>query len=227
MITGFFRLKDRTVAARLVPRRGTRCAFAAPAAREIAYILREYAKLYLEMQDLWLRTRIRREDYAFLGDLRSSPRARCRTSRSTGLAFTSPSPIGRRAWREAHPAWRMPDRMAERLDAVRQAVGTRAGVIGDALGHRTAAVGASLSAPSRRSWPTSGSRRLPPFRQHGWVGARRRPAQPVLDAPPRGPPPGSASTGTRTWSAALRLRFWRINPIEVSWQPGARHPPRR
>ena len=31
----------------------------------------DYARLALEMQELWLATRIRREEYAFIGDLRA------------------------------------------------------------------------------------------------------------------------------------------------------------
>ncbi len=120
------------------------------------------------MQDLWLRTRIRREDYAFLGDLRMLA-ARSIQDVKVNWARVHLAVADRAgAWREAHPAWRMPDRMAERLDAVRQAVGTRAGVIGDALGHRTAAVGASLSA-FQTVLADLRLGRLPPFPQHGWV----------------------------------------------------------
>ena len=69
MVTGFFRLKDAARAPGDVPARRPLGLLQA-ALRDTAYILREYAKIYLEMQELWLKTRIRRDDYAFLGDLR-------------------------------------------------------------------------------------------------------------------------------------------------------------
>ena len=61
MVTGFFRLKDR------MTRRSTfaiegRWPFFKRRAGEITHMLREYAKLYFEMQELWLLTRIRRDD---------------------------------------------------------------------------------------------------------------------------------------------------------------------
>jgi radical SAM superfamily enzyme YgiQ (UPF0313 family) len=70
MITGFVRLKDRRSRRPGLPIEG-RWRFFRQRAREIGRMTREYAKICLEMQDLWLATRIRRQDYAFLGDLRT------------------------------------------------------------------------------------------------------------------------------------------------------------
>ena len=69
MITGFFRMKDRTSRRPGFPVEG-RPRFAWRRLRETLLVLREYARVYVEMQDLWLQTRIRRDDYAPLGDLR-------------------------------------------------------------------------------------------------------------------------------------------------------------
>jgi radical SAM superfamily enzyme YgiQ (UPF0313 family) len=61
MVTGFFRLKDRTARRSRFPVEG-RWRFFARRTREITHMLREYAKLYVEMQELWLLTRLRRDD---------------------------------------------------------------------------------------------------------------------------------------------------------------------
>jgi len=59
MITGFVRLKDRRSRRPGFPIEG-RWVFAKRRAREHAHTVREYVKICLEMQDLWLETRIRR-----------------------------------------------------------------------------------------------------------------------------------------------------------------------
>jgi len=105
MITGFFRLKDRTSRRPGFPREG-RLQFFRRRVHEIAYILREYGKLCLEMQELWLKTRIRHEDYVFLGDLRK-------------LASHSMQDV-KLNWTRVHAV------MAERVAGMRQAVGSRA-----------------------------------------------------------------------------------------------------
>jgi radical SAM superfamily enzyme YgiQ (UPF0313 family) len=69
MVTGFFRLKDRTSRRPGFPIEG-RTAFFGRRVREVASQVRDYARIYLEMQELWLLTRIRHSDYEFLGDLR-------------------------------------------------------------------------------------------------------------------------------------------------------------
>ncbi len=213
MVTGFFRLKDRRSRRASFPME-TRRAFAARRVRETAYILREYAKLYLEMQELWLRSRIRREDYAFLGDLRKLA-ARSRQDAKVNWARVHLAVAERAAaWREAHPSWKMPERMAERLEAVRQAAGARAGVIGDALGQRAAAVGASVTT-FRAALADLRLRRLPPLAERGrFVRAAGR--LNLLSTRHLEAHPGVWDYWTRTWSAALHLRLWRVNPVEVS-----------
>ena len=102
MITGFFRLKGRTSRRPTFPIE-RRWPFWRRRASEIAHTLRAYARLYLEMQQLWLLTRIRRDDYWFLGDLGS---------------------LGPRQMQALKPAWaRMHAAVARRLAGLQQRVG--------------------------------------------------------------------------------------------------------
>jgi hypothetical protein len=70
MVTGFFRLKDRLNRRPGRPIEG-RWQFFKRRLRETAHISLDYAKLLLEMQELWIATRIRHEEYGFVGDLRA------------------------------------------------------------------------------------------------------------------------------------------------------------
>ena len=70
MVTGFFRLKDRRSRRPGFPIEG-RAAFFRRRARETRHIVLAYAKLLLEMHELWLATRIRRDEYWWVGDLRA------------------------------------------------------------------------------------------------------------------------------------------------------------
>jgi radical SAM superfamily enzyme YgiQ (UPF0313 family) len=70
MVTGFFRLKDRLSRRPGLPIEG-RWQFFRRRLRESGRITLGYAKLLLEMQELWLTTRIRHEEYGFVGDLRA------------------------------------------------------------------------------------------------------------------------------------------------------------
>jgi len=70
MVTGFFRLKDRLNRRPGRPIEG-RWQFFKRRLRETAHMSLGYAKLLLEMQELWIATRIRHEEYGFVGDLRA------------------------------------------------------------------------------------------------------------------------------------------------------------
>jgi len=238
MITGFFRLKDRTSRRPGFPIEG-RLAFARRRTREMAHQLREYAKLYLEMQELWLLTRIRRTDYEFLGDLRklasrSMQEAKLNWERVHAVMVERlAAPRDPRG--EMSPVERSP--LAARLEAARQRLGSRA----DALGQRASALGESLGGRAgdlRHSMEES-------FAQAGRSLRTRRAAMQAALAdlklrylPPVQPRPLSLRVASRlnvlstqrlqahrhlreywerTWSAALRLKFWRLNPVKVSW----------
>jgi hypothetical protein len=211
MITGFFRLKDRRSRRPSLPVEG-RWTFARRRAREVARLLRQYARIYVDMQDLWLQTRIRRDDYAFLGDLRqlasqsmqevkmnwarvhASVAARIATARTTAL----------------NPAF------AARLEAVRQAIGA----VGQASRLSLEASRLSFEA-SRHSFEESLAdlrlRYLPPFRQPSW--ARRAVSRlNVLSMRRLRPHPGLHEYWERTWAAARHLEFWRVNPLQLAWR---------
>jgi radical SAM superfamily enzyme YgiQ (UPF0313 family) len=231
MITGFFRLKDRRSRRPSFPieRRGP---FIRRRVREVAHVLREYLKLYVEMQQLWLLTRIRREDYWFLGDLR-------------GLGPRSVQAM-KLAWGRVHAA------VAERLASAQQRLGVgadalsatmrqRLDAVGDALGSRAALLRGSMGehAGAARSHVDeamgSTSRRL----VDGMRAVRTALADLQLPELPAARPPSSfmrwatrvnpfsldrleydpalAAYWRRTRHAAARLEWWRLNPALLTW----------
>ncbi len=167
MVTGLFRLKDRTSRRPSFPLE-RRWPFFKRRAAEIATLLREYLKLYLEMQELWLRTRIRRDDYSFLGDLEA---------------------LGPQSVREVKLAWArihtavvhrlalLHDRvgeevsgfsatMTERLDIVREALGNRAAALRTSMAAATGPAGVRDDSPS--SAAVDGTTRRRPTRRPPW-----------------------------------------------------------
>jgi len=230
MITGFFRLKDRR------SRRSTfpierRWPFFRRRAREITQVLSEYLKLYFEIQDLWLQTRIRREEYRFLGDLR---RLASRSMQDVKLNWARVhTAVAARAGtlQEA-----LGDRMvlgttmAERLDAVREALGTRATAIRESVAERTESVRArvdasiadarrSLSARARAVHAALNDLHLPQLRPIGppsWpTRAIRRLNLFSLDRVEHDP--RLTAYWLRTRHRLATLQFWRLNPIAFSW----------
>jgi len=197
MVTGFFRLKDRRSRRPSLPIEG-RWGFAGRRLRETARLLREYARIYVEMQDLWLQTRIRRDDYAFLGDLRHLA---CQSMQEVKINWARVHAVmAARVAAARTTARNMP--FPARLEAVRQAIDT----VGQA---------------SRQSWEDSISdlrmRYLPPFRPPSWT---RRAASRlnVFSMRRLRPHPELHEYWERTWAAALRLQFWRLNPLRLAWR---------
>ena len=129
MVTGFFRLKDRLSRRPGLPIE-SRLGFFRRRVRESIRMTIGYAKLALEMQELWLATRIRREEYAWVGDLRA-----LKTSAASTLDL-------KRNWGRLHAAFAVRFRdlsasagtsatglsatMVERFAALREAMGNRA-----------------------------------------------------------------------------------------------------
>ena len=257
MITGFVRRKDRKSRRPGFPIE-RRWAFFKRRVRENAYILREYAKLYFEMQELWLLTRIRREEYAFLGDLRK-------------LASQSMHEV-KVNWGRVHEV--MGERvdgaresvgtrysllsttMSARLDAVREAIGVRASALGTSVGDRMGVVretvGASvhsagkslsdhaqaLQTAVRGSLETSLQaagkslnaraqvvqtamadlriKYLPPVKRPSWPGrlVRRLNVFSMRRIQTR---QHLTDYWQRTWHSTRHLRFWKLNPITLTW----------
>jgi radical SAM superfamily enzyme YgiQ (UPF0313 family) len=145
MVTGFFRLKDRCSRRSGFPIEG-RLAFFRRRVCEHARILREYLKICLEMQELWLATRIRRREYAFLGDLQQLARqsvtelkvnwGRCHAALDEWLRTRQGS--------TGDPVHDVSAAMIERLAAVRAAVGGRATALGATLDAPGGAVSVSI-----------------------------------------------------------------------------------
>ena len=227
MITGFFRLKTRTERRPVFPLEG-RLAFFRRRVRDITYIVGEYAKIFLLMQELWLKTRIRRDEYAFLGDLRKL------ASRSTQEVKLN--------WTRVHAV--MAERLAgirgsvgaqvtlarsttvERVDTMRSAMGARAAALGTSIGERAgsmrSSVGISLShagqslslraAALQHALGDLRLRYLPPMkRQSGlWRVISRLNLFSMQRVEPRDE---VLSYWQGTWARWRRLEFWRVNPI--------------
>ncbi len=202
MVTGFVRRK-----ARLDRRPGlpveTRWAFARRRARDIAGMIRGYAALLLEMQELWLRTRIRPEEYAVIGDLR-------RLRRQMGNAIVDV----KRHWARAHAALaaaaedgrltgRLTASLRERIEAMCRALA--------AVRPATPPPEADVVALDDLREPAlSGSGR------RSWIARALRRANPL--APPRSPSRLSRAEYWRQTRQRIRgLRFWQINPFAVIW----------
>ena len=211
MVTGFFRLKDRRSRRPGWPVEGRWRFLRRRAAGHGDRSSLGYAKLLLEMQELWLATRIRHEEYAFVGDLRALK------TRATAMLDVKTN------WARAHTV------LAARLRDWR----TSTGAPGRACqrGHVT-----SASKPSggpwdsaRTSWRTRPRPRCPTCAcracrrsalargSAGWPGASTCVRTPSLEA---------RRALTAYWRlTAHRLRHWqvwRLNPLRARLERGAR-----
>jgi radical SAM superfamily enzyme YgiQ (UPF0313 family) len=203
MVTGFFRLKDRLSRRPGVPVEG-RVRFLRRRLRETVRTTLDYVRLALEMQELWLATRIRREEYAFVGDLRALRKG---TAEALDL---------KRNWSRLHaalaarlcgfgapadtPPVGLSPAMRERLEALRQAMGDRAEEV------RRAA-----SAPHELRLPG-----LPPLRPRSRLG--RLTASVSLFREPSLETRRALSQYWRSTGRHLRQRrVWRLNPLTLAW----------
>jgi radical SAM superfamily enzyme YgiQ (UPF0313 family) len=231
MVTGFFRLKDRTSRRPGFPIEA-RWPFFKRRAADIEAALSGYLKLYFEMQELWLLTRIRRDDYWFLGDLR-------------GLGPRSVRAV-KLAWGRVHAA------AAVRLASMQQRIGVetaglsatmreRLEAVREVLGSRAAALCSSIADPSgaraQNDDPIPSATGSP-------AAERLHPVQAALadlrlpELPPPAPPsrftrpftrvnplsldrleynPALAAYWRGTRRSIRRLELWRLNPLELLW----------
>jgi radical SAM superfamily enzyme YgiQ (UPF0313 family) len=147
MITGFLRLKDRRSRRPGFPIE-RRWAFARRRARETGHLVREYARLYREMRELWLLTRIRRDDYWFLGDLhglgpRSVQAAKLTWGRVHAAVAVRLSSMQERV---GFGAQILSATLTERLDAMRDVLGSREAIMTGLTASRADATDASFDA---------------------------------------------------------------------------------
>jgi hypothetical protein len=164
-----------------------------------------YAKLALEMQELWLATRIPREDYGFLGDIRGvKARAAAVMDVKTGWSRIHVALAARladlRSSAEA-PALRVTAAMRERFEALRQAVGPRA----DEIARAADTTLRSLRVPG-----------LPPLAPRSWL--RRAGASLNVFHAPTLEARRSLSAYWNHAEAQIRSsHVWRLNPITFGW----------
>ncbi len=194
MVTGFLRLKDRTSRRPTFPVE-RRWPFYKRRAREIARLLGEYGKLYLEIQELWLQTRIRRDDYWFLGDLRRlTPTSARELKLAWGRVHTAAAlKLSTLQGRLGEGVSGFSATMAERLEVVREALGTRA---------------AAVAAPRLPDLPPAPrfSRLLRGLRRVNPLSLDRLEYNPALEAYWRG-----------ARRAIVELKLWRLNPLKLAW----------
>ena len=228
MVTGFFRLKDRLNRRPGPADRGPAGSSSGAACARSAHMTLGYAKLLLEMQELWVATRIRREDYAFLGDLRRvrqrGAAALVEVKTNWGrlhamLAARAARLTGRDAVAPAQPAAGPSASLRDRFEAVWTALGSRA----EALSHSDEAGTAGVSARDERSWAEFlGALRLPALspvrasRPARWLRRLSVFRAPTLETRRR-----LTAYWGRTSDRVRRFEWWRLNPISLAWN-GAR-----
>ena len=156
MVTGFFRLKDRRSRRPGLPRE-PRVRFAWQRMRETVHVLHEYARVYVEMQDLWLQTRIRRDDYAFLGDLRKLASRSMQDVKVNWASVHAVLATRLSSIRAGLPQGAPSPAFLARLEAVRQAIGTMAN---DAVGQASRLSSGASRLSSGASRLSSGASRL-------------------------------------------------------------------
>jgi radical SAM superfamily enzyme YgiQ (UPF0313 family) len=197
MVTGFFRLKDRCSRRPTFPIE-RRWEFARRRAGEIAHVLREYLTILFEMKELWLLTRIRRQDYWFLGDLR---RLGPRSVHAAKLAWARvhaavAERLASNQLRFPGPTDGFSATMGERIDAVCAMLGSRVAV---------SSVRTDLRLPE-----------LPPASPPWSLGRRVKRANPLsLDGLEHDP--ALTAYWRRTRRAWARLELWRLNPLVLAW----------
>ena len=231
MITGFFRLKDRRSRRPTFPIE-RRWPFARRRAREIVHLVREYLRLCLEMRELWLLTRIRRDDYWFLGDLRGvGPRSVQAVKLSWGRVHTALAlRLTSMQERLGVGAGMLSATMRERLDAMRDLLGSRTAVMPGAMAEPSDAVGvrndASMGHADRG--PLDGARlagaaladlrlrELPASLPRSSFRRRVTRVNPLsLDRLEYDP--ALAAYWRRTRRAIARLELWHLNPAALAW----------
>jgi radical SAM superfamily enzyme YgiQ (UPF0313 family) len=204
MVTGFYRLKDRRSRRPGLPLEG-RVRFFRRRVRELAEISVAYAKLLLEMQELWLATRIRHEEYGFVGDLRAlKSRASAMLDVKTNWAHAHAILAMRlRDWRASTegPAVRVSAAMHQRFEAVRRALGPQAD-------HLTAAPGFTLEALRVPSLPP-----LRPRRAFTRLAARLN----VMRAPNLDARRALSAYWLQTERRVRAWQLWRLNPVTLVW----------
>jgi hypothetical protein len=204
MVTGFFRLKDRLSRRPGQPVEG-RWRFLRRRSRETAQIVLAYAKILLEMQELWLATRIRHEEYAFVGDLRAlKTRAAAALEVKASWARAHAILSARlRDWRASTegPAVRVSAVMSERFEAVRRAMGQRA----DDLARAAGSTLSELRVPS-----------LPPLRPRAALG-RLAARLNFVRAPKLEARRALSAYWSLTEQKVRGWQLWRLNPLSLAW----------
>jgi radical SAM superfamily enzyme YgiQ (UPF0313 family) len=229
MITGFLRLKDRRSRRPGFPIE-RRWAFARRRAREAAHQVREYARLYREMRELWLLTRIRRDDYWFLGDLRGlGPRSVQAAKLTWGRVHVSVAlRLASVQDRLGAGAQILSATMTERLDAMRDVLGSREAIATGPTAGPANFPGTALDATGAGTGLADGGRlvqaaladlrlpELPAAQPRSRFTKRLTRVNPLsldqLEYDPR-----LAAYWQRTRRAISRLEVWRLNPVELTW----------
>ncbi len=205
MVTGFVRLKDRLSRRPGLPIE-SRWRFFRRRLRDLTQLTVGYWKLVLEMQEVWLATRIRGEEYAFMGDLRAlKTRAATALDVKTRWSHLHAAFAARiDELRASAPAERASAAMTARLEALKQALGSRAEALAQA-----AAATRDLRLPS-----------LPPLRPRS-LARRAASRLNLFHAPTLQKRQALTAYWERTWGDMRRFRLWRVNPVALAWN-GAR-----
>jgi radical SAM superfamily enzyme YgiQ (UPF0313 family) len=177
MVTGFYRLKDRWSRRPGLPIEG-RVGFLGRRLRETAAISMAYAKLLRELHELWQATRISRDEYGWLGDLRAL-RARATTVLDVKATWARAHAVLAARFRDwnatpgGEPVLAISEAMHARLEAMRKALGHRADELVQAAAGLTRADVRVPSLPPLRPRRALSLRSRPTRRPHSRPHARR------------------------------------------------------
>jgi radical SAM superfamily enzyme YgiQ (UPF0313 family) len=204
MITGFLRLKQRTARRPGLPLEG-RLRFMRKRVAETLSLCRGYVRVAVEMQELWLRTRIRRHDYVHWALLRGFA-TRAQTPSHIKLGWSRvhtefAAQLDALGARGRYARRRLSATMHHRLEAIREAIDDHGAYV------RGADV-APLQGEMERAVPSSPGSQL--------VRAVVRALNPM-----KAPSLESRRRLTRYWThtgmCLRRWHLWRINPARLSW----------
>jgi hypothetical protein len=230
MITGFFRRKERTSRRPTFPIE-PRWPFYKRRVRETAHAVAGYAKIAFEMQELWLATRIRRDDYWFVGDLRRLGPGSVEAIRLqwTRLHAALAPVLASAQQRLGATATVFSATMRARTEAVREAMGERANAASQAL-DRLLPARARVNAVREGAGPGSSE---PVAALHAVLADLRLPELPPAAVPTAlrrrltrlnpfaieslEPDPSLVAYWQRTNAKIARLQLWRLNPFAFTW----------
>ena len=182
------------------------------------------------MRELWLLTRIRRDDYWFIGDLRGLGPRSVQAAKLTWSRVHAAVAVRLASMQErlGVGAQILSATLTERLDAMRDVLGSREVIATGLTANRADAAGATIDAVWDRTGRADGGRfvqaaladlrlpELPAAPSRSWWRRQVTRLNPFsLDQFDYDP--ARVEYWRRTRGAVARLELWRVNPVMLAW----------